>query len=76
MTVEELRKEAAKLGYTIAKKREYEKLAVCSTCGSKKIGRCFSDNRTQFYYCKNCGKKAEKVHHNYQARKAWNEANS
>ena len=61
MTIEELKKEANKLGYNIIKKREIPKILPC-TCGCKKREHIYISGKTEFprgLRCKRCGKRVE-----------------
>ena len=75
MELEELKAEAAKLGYNLVKKQPYIKLLPC-TCGKKKPYEwfCIGENRgMSCYKCDNCGLTASAAKTNRQARENWNE---
>lgn len=74
MNLEELKAEAAKLGYNLVKKQTYITLSPC-TCGKKKPCEwfCTGENRgTSFYKCDNCGLSAPSAKTNREARENWN----
>ena len=76
MNLEELKAEAAKLGYNLVKKQPYIKLSRC-TCGKKKPVNWFitqGENRGMIYYkCDNCGLSEKKKKTDRQARENWNQ---
>ena len=72
MTVEELKKEARKLGYTIIKKNPYITLDPCK-CGRKKPWMWPAQDGSEFYKCPDCGLRAPNAKNNRQARINWNE---
>lgn len=69
MTLEELKAEAEKLGYTLVKKNPYVALLPCS-CGEKHSIRWGG----AMYYCCKCGLVGKPSRYKYQARKNWNTA--
>ena len=71
MTLEELRKEAEKHGYTLSKKIVYEKLNYCS-CGRRPFQAISVNPNGKYYRCPYCGKKSEIARTLYQARSNWN----
>ena len=75
MNLEELKAEAAKLGYNLVKKQPYIKLLHC-TCGEKKPSEWFyyqGENRGMIIYkCDNCGLSAIPAKTDRQARENWN----
>lgn len=74
MKLEELKSEAAKLGYNLVKKQPYIKLSPC-TCGEKKPHEwfCTGENRgMRFYKCDNCELSAPSAKTNREARENWN----
>ena len=73
MTLEELKTEANKLGYSLCKQITYEKLSTCK-CGSKRIASELWYCRTKYYRCTKCGLKSEPAKTKYQAIKNWNNA--
>lgn len=79
MTVEELKAEAKKLGYSVIKKPEPVKLLPC-VCGAKHIQNLVRfdqrnrDNCGEFYRCYRCRLEGKPALKNRQARLNWNEA--
>lgn len=73
MTLEELRSEANKLGYSLCKKVTYEKLSTCR-CGSRRIASEIGYPRSKYYRCTKCGLKSEPAKTKYQAIRSWNKA--
>ena len=74
MTVEELKKEAAKLGYNIIKKQEYIRFKPC-ICGCNQRKRWYGINSyetTVFFKCKNCGLTSPKGSDEKEAKLNWN----
>lgn len=71
MTLDELKVEAEKLGYTLIKKPESIKMLPC-TCGSKRRSEWFSAGQI-FYCCNRCGKKSPPANTVRGAKRAWNE---
>ena len=76
MNLEELKAEAAKLGYNLIKKQPYIKLYQC-TCGKKKPSKWFyyaeESNGMMFYKCDNCELSALPAKTDRQARENWNQ---
>ena len=76
MDLEELKAEAAKLGYNLVKKKPYIKLSRC-TCGENKPSEWFyytEENKVmRIYKCDNCGLSALPAKTNRQARENWNQ---
>ena len=76
MDLEELKAEAAKLGYNLVKKQPYIKLSRC-TCGENKPSEWFyytEENKVmRIYKCDNCGLSALPAKTNRQARENWNQ---
>ena len=70
MTLEELKAEASKLGYSLLKKITYEKLSYCK-CGSKRIAWAGYPKQ---YRCTKCGLKGQPAKTKYQAIINWNKA--
>lgn len=74
MTINELRIEAEKLGYTLTKKIVYVKLKPCK-CGYNRPTQEITINpKGSYFYCPKCGLKTQIGKHNYQARENWNKA--
>jgi hypothetical protein len=73
MTLEELKIEANKLGYSLCKQITYEKLSTCQ-CGSKRIASELWLHHTKYYRCTKCGLKGEPAKTKYQAIINWNNA--
>lgn len=73
MTIEELKKEANKLGYNLTKKITYEKLEPC-VCGEKR--RIYQEislsPKGKYYCCSKCGFKGDSANSWYKARENWN----
>ena len=76
MNLEELKAEAAKLGYNLVKKQPYIILSHC-TCGEKKPSEWFyytEENKVmRIYKCDNCGLSALPAKTDRQARENWNQ---
>ena len=76
MGLEELKAEAAKLGYNLVKKQPYIKLSCC-TCGENKPIEWLyytEENKVmRIYKCDNCGLSALPAKTNRQARENWNQ---
>ena len=72
-TLEELKIEANKLGYSLCKQITYEKLSTCK-CGSRRIASDIGCHRTKYYRCTNCGLKGQPAKTKYQAIINWNNA--
>ena len=76
MNLEELKAEAAKLGYNLVKKQPHIKLSHC-TCGEKKPSEWFyyteKNGGMRIYKCDNCGLSALPAKTNRQARENWNQ---
>lgn len=73
MTVEELKLEAAKLGYNIIKKAENIKFLPC-VCGYNKRNLWFCSNNMCFYKCQRCGFSGYKGKTQNEAKRNWNKA--
>ena len=73
MTLEELRSEANKLGYSLCRQIAYEKVSTCK-CGSKRIASELWLHHTKYYRCTNCGLKSQPAKTKYQAIINWNKA--
>ena len=71
MTLDELKVEAEKLGYTLIKKSPNIKMLPC-TCGCKRRTEWFSKGQI-FYSCERCGKKSPLSNTERGAKRAWNE---
>jgi predicted SprT family Zn-dependent metalloprotease len=73
MTLEELKAEAKKHGYTLTKKIVYEPLKKCP-CGSHRSIRqeISLKPKGKYYRCAECGRKGELASSWYQARANWN----
>lgn len=72
MTVEELKKEADKLGYRVLKKEKSIPLSACP-CGRKKPWEGWHFGGGYSYKCPNCGNEAPVASTKKQARINWNE---
>lgn len=73
MTVEELRKEAEALGYSIVPKRKYERLLPC-VCGCTRREHLFKESGADVVdvlKCSNCGRSVEGKNE-AKARHNWN----
>lgn len=70
MTVDELKKEAKKLGYNIIKKAEYIKFSPCK-CGEK-YPQVWLYEDGFFYKCPKCGAKSKMAKTEREARINWN----
>lgn len=70
MTLEELKTEANKLGYSLCKQITYDKLSNCQ-CGCKRI---MWAGYPKYYRCTNCGLKSKPAKTKYQAIINWNNA--
>lgn len=76
MTLEELKKAADELGYSLIKKEPYERFLPC-TCGCNKRSHWViwddSDSKYRYYYeCYNCGKEGPRGKSPTDARRLWN----
>lgn len=71
MTVEELKKEAAKLGYNIIKKQKYIRFNPC-VCGCNRREHWYGYGQTKFFRCKNCGLKSPEGSNEKEAKLNWN----
>lgn len=71
MTVEELKKEAAKLGYSIIKKQEYIRFKPC-ICGCNNRKHWYSYGNSVFFECTNCGLKSPIGLDEKEAKLNWN----
>ena len=70
MTIEELKKEADKLGYRLCKKTKYIKFLPCR-CGKKYPEVWFTYNGV-FYQCPKCGARSKVGKTEREARINWN----
>ncbi len=74
MTVEELKLEAAKLGYSIIKKVENIKFSPC-VCGYNKRELWWNSNDNMWFYkCKRCEFSGYKGKTQNEAKRNWNKA--
>ena len=76
MTLEELKDEASRQGYTLTKKITYEPLKKC-VCGNKRIYQdttAYPEIYGKYYYCNKCKRKGEIAKTWYQARANWNKS--
>lgn len=74
MTIEELKAEADKLGYSVVKKQQYVKLSPC-ICGQKKPREWFRiGSGNVVYQCPNCDFAAPEAKTRKQARLNWNKS--
>ena len=71
MTVEELKKEAAKLGYSIIKKQEYIRFNPC-VCGCNNRSHWYGYGTTVFFECNNCGLRSPAGLNEKEAKLNWN----
>lgn len=79
MTLDELRAEAAKLGYKLVKaqKQEYVKIGPCPVCGKKRTSTWISYGNFPLVHhrrCSNCGFQGYPRRTPTEARLGWNEA--
>lgn len=72
MTLEELKVEASKFGYSLCKKVNYEPVSTCK-CGSRRIISTI-DYGGKHYRCTNCGLRGATAKTKYQAIQNWNKA--
>lgn len=76
MTIEELKKEADKLGYSLLKKTKYEPLIPCKECGGKRrrMWSRFVDGHTIYsMQCIKCGFTVDgSARTEAEAKKLWN----
>lgn len=72
MTLEELKAEANKLGYSVVKKRRkvYLKPCVCG-CNRRELRNTY--DLKYFYKCKRCGRESIPVSSIMGAKEMWNE---
>ena len=74
MTVEELKLEAAKLGYNVVKKQQYIKLSPC-ICGKKHPRQWYRMGSGNIVYqCDDCNFSSPEAKTKKQARLNWNKA--
>lgn len=73
MTVEQLKEEATKLGYSVVKIRRRPKFIKC-ICGHNSHKKYFSEGCTIFFQCKICGLKGERALTEYNAIRNFNKA--
>jgi hypothetical protein len=75
MNINELKAEANKLGFSIAKKITYEKLLPC-LCSSRSRCRvvCEIGIHSKYYRCTLCGYKGKPAKTKYEAISNWNKA--
>ena len=72
MTLEELRSEANKLGYSVVKKRRKVYLKPC-VCGCNKREIWNTHDLKYFYKCVHCGRKSPPADSLMAAKELWNE---
>ena len=72
MTVEELKAEAAKLGYNIIPKRTMPRKTPC-VCGANRRTKWWMYDGTMFFECNRCGKTSPAGETEYEAIIKWNE---
>lgn len=72
MTLEQLRKEASKLGYTLTKKIIYEKVRLCPICKKRPVPELSINPRGKYYRCPRCGIRGEVHKTSYMAISNWN----
>lgn len=72
MTLEELKAEANKLGYSVVKKRRKVYLKPC-VCGSNRRKLWNIANGEYFYTCDHCGRKSPPASSIMAAKELWNE---
>lgn len=70
MTIEELKAEADKLGYRLAKKQEYVRLAPC-VCGYSSRTRWWTSDGS-LYECNHCGRASSVGSTEAEAKTNWN----
>ena len=73
MTIEELKAEAEKQGYTLTKKITYAKIQKC-VCGKHPYQEISINPNGKYFRCAKCGLKGEIGRWNYQAIDNWNKA--
>ena len=71
MTLEQIRSEAAKHGYKLAKEYPNTKLKPC-ICGNSRYTRV-TGLHTKAYRCMKCGFTADEAKYLYEAKIKWNE---
>lgn len=76
LTLEELKDAAAKLGYSLVKKKTYIPLKPCPVCGKKHTETWYSmaEPRGNFRKCENCEFKGDVVQKKGDLNQAWNDA--
>ena len=72
MTLEELRKEASKLGYVLTKKIIYEKVKLCPICKKRPVPEVSIKPNGKYYRCPKCGLRGEVHKTSYRAISNWN----
>ena len=59
MTIEQLQKEAEKLGYKLVKHKPYERFLPCTCgCNQRDVWTCYGGKDRILFACKKCGKTA------------------
>ena len=71
MTVEELKIEAAKLGYNIVPKPPKQIKLIPCECGRKQFDRWYTP-QGMIFRCPNCGRHSEPANSERKARENWN----
>ena len=74
MTLEELKAEAKKQGYSLVKRPTYVPLKKCCNCQSKSHLRQFNDGFWKYWKCVKCGLTARGSSTDKKARENWNVA--
>lgn len=74
MTLDELRREANKLGYRVLKKTEPLPTLVPCTCGCNRRASLWRAGRGAFYRCKGCGFESKPAITERGKRQNWNDA--
>lgn len=80
MTVDELKKEAAALGYKLIKKEPYVKFVPCSVCGNNRrrsLHRWLGpdDGHEYWFECMKCGRRSSPAPTEKEAKALWNAEN-
>ena len=72
MTIEQLQKEAEKLGYKLVKIKSYERFLPCICgCNQREFWTCYGGEDPILFVCKKCGKKATGKN-KADAKRNWN----
>ena len=74
MTLDEIKKEADKLGYRVLKKTEPLPTLIPCACGCNRRTSWWKSGVGEYYACKNCGFESEPAITERGKRQNWNDA--